>query len=52
MMDTHGKRGPIDLYTLAPGLTYRIYDANKQELKRVALIKKGGATLQPIVLDP
>ena len=45
-----GKRGPIDLCTLGPGLTYQICDA-KRPLKRIAFISKDCTTVEPFVSD-
>jgi len=50
MPDKWGKRGPVDLYTLGPGLTYQISDA-KQPLKRIAFMSKDCTTVEPFVSD-
>ena len=48
--DKYGNRGAVDLYTLGPGVTYKIYDANRLLLKRITFIHNDDH-LEPVVLD-
>jgi hypothetical protein len=50
MIDKYGNRGAVDLYTLGPGVTYKIYDANRLLLKRITFIHKDNSPLEPVVL--
>jgi len=50
MVDKYGNRGAVDLYTLGPGVTYKIYDADRLLLKRITFIHKDDH-LEPVVLD-
>jgi hypothetical protein len=51
MIGKYGNRGAVDLYTIGPGVTLKIYDANHLLLKRITFIHKGKPPLEPVVLD-
>ena len=51
MVDKYGNHGAVDLYTLGPGVTYKIYDANHLLSKRITFIHKGNPPLEPVTLD-
>jgi len=51
LMDKWGNRGALDIYVLNPNFTYKIYDANQRQVKRVAFMYVDGTPLEPIVRD-
>ena len=51
MIDKYGNRAAVDLYTLGPRVTHKIYDANRLLLKRIIFVHKDNSPLKPVVLD-
>ena len=51
MIDKYGNRSAVDLYTLGPRVTHKIYDANCLLLKRIIFVHKDNSPLKPVVLD-